>query len=190
MLKWKTAVQLDTHTHTHIYIHFLIYIYSFKKIVVGPKREEKYFKIGRSTKRFVFIYLFIYLFILFLHSYIRVVASVREHIWLKALLMGHSVRLELTCVSTLIHFQLVIGLYRGHPLFFLDCVYLSLLYPSLIFDVFLSLCVCVCVCVCWSGFSISLTVIFSLNVREWVSWRFFCVYIWECGLKFTGNYFF
>ena len=34
------------------------------------------------------------------------------------------------------------------------CICLSLLYPSLIFDIFLLLCVCVCVCVCvcWSGF--------------------------------------
>ena len=41
--------------------------------------------------------------------------------------------------------------YISHPLFFLECVYLSLLYPSLIFDMFLLLllllCVCVCVCI-------------------------------------------
>ena len=41
-------------------------------------------------------------------------------------------------------FQLVLGLYRGLPLFFWS-VYLSLHYPSLIFDMILSLYVCVCV---------------------------------------------
>ena len=61
------------------------------------------------------------------------------------------------------------GLYRGHPLFFLECVYLSLLYPSLIFDMFL-LCVCVCVS---EWFWISL--LFFLCVCVCVSWRFFCV---------------
>ena len=56
--------------------------------------------------------------------------------------MGYSMRLELTRVYSLNDFQLVMGLYRGHLLFFLKCVYLSLLYPSLIFDMF---CLCVCV---------------------------------------------
>ena len=60
--------------------------------------------------------------------------------------MGYSMRLELTCVCSLNDFQLVIGLYRGFPLFFLERVYLSLLYPFLIFDMFVSLCMCVCVC--------------------------------------------
>ena len=57
--------------------------------------------------------------------------------------MGYSMRLELPLVCSLNVFQLVMGLYRGHPLFFIDCVYLRLLYPSLIYDGFLSLCVCV-----------------------------------------------
>ena len=72
---------------------------------------------------------------------------VREHIWHKALLMGHSMRLELTRVCSLHYFLLVMGLYRGYPLFFLEFVYISLFYLSLIFDIFLSLYVCVCVCV-------------------------------------------
>ena len=90
--------------------------------------------------------------------------------------MGHSVRLELTCVSTLIHFQLVIGLYRGHPLFFLDCVYLSLLYPSLIFDVFLS-CVCVCVCVLEWFFYFPNSYLFSQCALVSVLEIFLCVYM-------------
>ena len=61
--------------------------------------------------------------------------------------MGYSMRFEHTRLND---FQLLIGLYSGHPLFFLEHVYLSLLYPSLIIDMFLTL--SVCVCVCWSGF--------------------------------------
>ena len=57
---------------------------------------------GRSTKRFVFLNLFI----LFLHTcYIcvcfQLVAFVRVHMWHKALLIGYSMRLELTLVSSL-----------------------------------------------------------------------------------------
>ena len=57
--------------------------------------------------------------------------------------MGYSMRLELTCVCSLNDFQLVMGLYRGHLLFSLECVYLSVLYLSLMFDMFFVLCVCV-----------------------------------------------
>ena len=58
--------------------------------------------------------------------------------------MGYSMKLELTCVYSLNDFQLVMGLDRCHLFFYLECVYLSLLYPSMIFDKFLSFCVCVC----------------------------------------------
>ena len=59
-------------------------------------------------------------------------------------------RLELTCLFSLNDFQLVMGLCRGLPLFFLECVYLYLLYPSFVSDMSLSL--CVRACVRWSGF--------------------------------------
>ena len=55
----------------------------------------------------------------------------------QGLVMGYSMRLELTHVCILNYFQLVMYLNRGHSLFFLECVYFSLLYPSLIFDIFL-----------------------------------------------------
>ena len=35
--------------------------------------------------------------------------------------MGYSMRLELTCFCSLNDFQLVVGLYRGHPLFLRVC---------------------------------------------------------------------
>ena len=81
---------------------------------------------SRSTKRFVFLESIF--FILLLHMcMVQLVVFVMEHIGHKALLMGYSVRLELTSVCSLNDFQLVIGLYRGHPPFFFECVYLSLL---------------------------------------------------------------
>ena len=62
--------------------------------------------------------------------------------------MGYSMRLELTRVFSLNDFQLVMGLYRGHPLFFLEA------WVGGVWDFtnsyFSSVCVCECVfrCVC------------------------------------------
>ena len=137
----------DLHTKKSVYIYIYIYIYIYT-----------YFKIGRSTKRFVFFEI-IYLFCSYIHVCFQLVAFFREHIWHKALLMGYSMKLELTLVRCLNDFQLVMGLYRGLLLFFLECVYLSPLYPSLIFDMFLPLFVYVCAL---EWFWISLTVIFPL----------------------------
>ena len=63
--------------------NFCNYIYILK--YVGPRRDLYFFE----------------LFILFLHAcYIRVcfqlVVFIREHIWHKALLMGYSMRVEIT----------------------------------------------------------------------------------------------
>ena len=76
-------------------------------------------------------------------------------------------------------------LYGGHSLFFLECVYLRLLYPSLIFDMFLWLSVCVCVCECVGGVWIS--VIFLVCV--WLCVFGIFVNVWQCGFKFTGKFF-
>ena len=124
--------------------------------VVGPKRERNISK-WVDPRRDLYFGWFIHLF----RSYIRV--CFREHIWHKALLMGYSMRLELTRVCILYDFQLVMDLYGGYS-FFLECVHVSLLYPHwyLIFDK------CVCVCVL-EWFLISITVIFSLCVLR------FCV---------------
>ena len=62
-------------------------------------------------------------------------AFIKEHVWYKALLKGYSgysLRLELTCVCSLNGFQL----YKDLPLFFLECVYISLLIsPLFAFDI-------------------------------------------------------
>ena len=75
----------------------------------------------RSTKKFVFLLGFINLFRIYIRVCFHLVVFVREH-------NGALMR----------------------PLFFFECVNLSLLYPSLVFDVsyvFVIVCVCVCVCV-------------------------------------------
>ena len=80
--------------------------------------------------------------------------------WHKGLLMGYLVKLELTLVSSLDYLWLVRWVYIWVILPFLECVYFDLIYPYLIFDMFIVVCVCprarVCVCVCvywcWSGF--------------------------------------
>ena len=83
-------------------------------------------------------------------------------------------------------FSWLCALYRGDPLFFWECVHLSLLYLSLIFDVVV---VYVCVCVCaLEWFWVSLTVIFLLCACKCVFWGFF-VNVWQCGFKFTRNFF-
>ena len=73
-------------------------------------------------------------------------------------------------VRCLNDFQLIMGLYRGLPLFFFECVYLSLLYPSLIFDIFSSLCICVCI-----GVVLDFTNSYFSSVCECASWGFFSV---------------
>ena len=58
----------------------------------------------------------------------QIVALVREYTWHKALLMGYSLRLELTLVSSLNDLWLVRRvLYWGYSPFFLECVYFGLL---------------------------------------------------------------
>ena len=97
-------------------------------------------------------------------------------------------KLELFCICSLNDFQLLMGLYRGHPLFFLECIYLSLLYSSLTFNVFFIVCVCVCVCVgvVWDFTnSYFYSVFMSVCLGDFFLGVCMCI----CGLKFTGNYF-
>ena len=74
-------------------------------------------------------------------------------------------------------------LYRGYSAFFWECVYFSLLYLSLIFDMFIVECMCAL-----KWFSVSLIVIFLLFVCVSMCLvNFWCV--WLCGFKFTGSTF-
>ena len=120
-----TPVKLDQiHTHTHIYIYIYIYIDGCCR---SKERIWIYFK-GRSTKRFLFFefiyfvptYVFIYIYI-YIYIYMcvcvcvcfQLVAFVREHMWYKALLMGCSMRVELTLVSSINDLWLVRLVYIG-----------------------------------------------------------------------------
>ena len=102
------------------------------------------------------------------------VAYVRENIYHKALLMGYSVRLELTGICSLNDFQLVRGLYRGPPLFFLECDLPLSGLPLIDIWCFLSLCVCVCV-----GVVLDFTHSYFSSV--WVCvLEILCVYVCVC----------
>ena len=99
----------------------------------------------------------------------------REHMWHKVSLMGYLMRFEPTlvcCLNVFSWFRWV--LYRSYH-FFLECTYFSLLYPSLIFDMF----IIVYVSVHASGwFWVSLTVIFSVCVCVCVLGIFVCAAIY------------
>ena len=83
----------------HIYLWCYIYIY---------------IKMSGSMKRFVFFR--IYLFILFLHTCMfQLDAFIREYVWHEALLMGYSMRLELTRVHSLNVFIANISVVKRGP---------------------------------------------------------------------------
>ena len=62
---------------------------------------------------------------------------VREHVRHKIYLMGYSMRHELTHVYSLNGFYLIMFFFfmNAGPSFFLECVSLSLRYPSFAFDI-------------------------------------------------------
>ena len=102
-----------------------IYIYIYKDDCCWSKERIRiYNKIGRSTKRFVFfefIY-FVLTYVLYIYVCFQFVAFVRDHIWHKAFLMGYSIRLQLTLVSSindlwlvkLVHIGVVVPLSWKH----------------------------------------------------------------------------
>ena len=76
-----------TYIYTYIYIYIYIYIYFKYNVCCRSKERIRiYFKIGRSTKRFVFfefIY-FVLTYVLYIYVRFQLVAFVREHVWHKA----------------------------------------------------------------------------------------------------------
>ena len=68
--------------YIYIYLYLYIYIYNFS-FFVSPKRENnKYFKMNRFTKRFVF--LIFRLFILLVHMFISSYYYNREHLMMSS----------------------------------------------------------------------------------------------------------
>ena len=64
---------------------------------------------------------FIHLFCSYIHVCFQLDAFIREHVWHKALLMGYSMRLELTHACSLNGNQLVMGFFlKVAPFFFLE----------------------------------------------------------------------
>ena len=93
---------LQTHLYIYIYIYMCVCVCVcvcvrvcefFSFFAVDPKREKSYnFKMNRSTQRFVF---FKELFCSYTRVCFQLVAFVREHMWLKAIWIGHPMRLKL-----------------------------------------------------------------------------------------------
>ena len=146
-----------------LHINFRLYIYI-------------YIKIGRSTKRFVFFESIYFVLIYLLYMCMFPACSFRQSTYVaQGLVNGELMRFELTLVCSWMFFSwLGWVLYRGYSPFFLECVYLSLLYPSLIFDTFI-----VCVRARWSAFGFHEQLFSSVGVWESVSWGFFaCGAVW------------
>ena len=148
IFSFDRLIHTYTHTETHTQTHTIF--------VVGPKREIDILK-WESQRRYLYFFGFIYFILTYVYIFSLFLSL--ENIWHRALLMGYSIKLEFTRVCSLNGFHLVMGLYRVHSCLFLRDSYISLLYLSLVFDiwyVFLVV-VCVCVCVCewfrYSGFT-------------------------------------
>ena len=120
LIRFEIDLRIHHHNHRmHIYIHIYIYVereqergretergkQREKYFVVGPKKDFKYFKMRRSTKRFVYLE-FIYSFCFYTSVCFELDAFVKEHVWHKDYLMGYSMRLELTQFSSLNGFHL------------------------------------------------------------------------------------
>ena len=170
--KWKRVAVTKTFYAFFAYCgdYIIIYIY----INVGCRSKERiriYFKIGKSTKRFVF-FEFIY-FVLTYMLYICMFPTCcfrQRKCVAQDLLNGV---LNETWTHSCFQYKWLLsgqtGLYRGPCSSFLECVYFGLLYLSLIFDMFIVVCVCVCMCVC----------VYVLKLEWfWVSLKaFFCMCI-------------
>ena len=73
----------------------------------------------RSMKRFAFFLEFIYFVLTYMYvsSFMLLSENIYGH---KVLLMEYSMKLKLTHVCSLSDFQLLMGLFRGHPPFLLS----------------------------------------------------------------------
>ena len=125
-------------------LQWILIIYIYIYICRRSKERKKYFKWVRPRRNLYFLSaLFIYLFCSYIRMCFQLVAFVREHIWHMALLMGHSMRFELTRVCSLNGFRMVMGKCKGHSSFFF---WMCLPYPILHLIGFWYL-ICFCRCV-------------------------------------------
>ena len=150
-----TCTHTHTHTHTSVSVYFsgshslslsLYILYIYKDGWCRSKERIRiYFKI-RSTMRFVF-FEFIY-FVLTYVLYIRMFQACcfRQRTYVALGLLNEVLNETWTHCCFQYKWTLVgqTGLYRELCSSFLECVYFGLLYPSLIFYMFIVVCVYVC----------------------------------------------
>ena len=158
-----------------------MYIYIYKDGCCRSKERIRiYFKIRRSTKRFVF-FEFIYLILTYvLYICMFPARCFRQKTYVAQGLFNGVLNETWTHSRFQYKWPLVgqAGLYWDRCSYFLECVYFGLLYPSLIFDIFIVVCVRARACVlALEWFWISLTAFFL------------CVNGEFCGFKFTGSSF-
>ena len=123
---------------------------------------------------------------MFLHTSMFLAWCFRQRTCMaQGFVMRYSMRLELTSVCSLNGFQLCFFFMKVPPFFFLECISLHLLYPSLACDIWYILWVCMCML---KWFWISLTIIFFLCVC-WsglgfhLKFFFFSMYVWMDVLR-------
>ena len=143
--------------HIFLLVRFLL-ISIYINFCCRSKERKKYFKMSRSTKRFVFFFR-IYLFISFLYTCMFPACCFHQRTYMAEGIVNVGDLNSLVFAVWMV-FSWLWVYSEVTPLFFSECAYLNLL--SLIFDMFLSLCVL-------EWFRISLTVILC------VSWDSFCV---------------
>ena len=133
VITFRIICTIHTHTHTHTHIYKYIY-------------KDTYFKIRRSTKRFVF-----FEFIYFVLTYVLYICMFPACCFRQRTYVARrpfNGVLNETWTHSCFQYKWPLfgqaGLYRGRCSSFLKCVYFGLLYLSLIFDVYICMCVCVC----------------------------------------------
>ena len=101
----RTHTHTHTHTHSYIYIYIYIYIYTYIYIYVYCRSKERikiYFKIGRSTKRFVFFWFIYFDLSYLLHTYMFPACCFRQRTYIaQGLVNGVLNENELTLVCNI-----------------------------------------------------------------------------------------
>ena len=164
------------------WINPFIYIYIYKDGCCRSKERIRiYIKIRRSTKRLVFFECIYFVLTYVLYICVFPACCFRQRTYVAQGLFNGV--LNETWTHSCFHYKWsLVGqlIYIGSLFLFLECVYFGLLYPTLIFDIFIVVCACVCVCggvgLIW-GFTNGFLVCVSEYHGEF------------CGFKFTGSSF-
>ena len=154
-----------------------IYIYIYRWLLQGQRKNKDIFKIEMSTKRFLLFNLSIsFLHTCYIYTCMFPACCFHERTCVaQGILNGV---LNETWTHSCFQYKWILSgwtcFYKGFCAFFLECIYFGLLYPSLMFDMFIVVSVCVCVL---KWFWVSLT-------------AFICIMGCFVAFKFTGSSFF